>query len=120
MNPDVGAAADNLIFRNTNGKTGRHLAVTPDNSSMRHLCYGRIILEGQKRSESFSTGDRETGLICLDGEATLTIGREKVSLARFDSVYVPRDSMVEVTTGSSVDLAEFSSDISGKYPLQVV
>jgi 5-deoxy-glucuronate isomerase len=120
MNSDVGTAADNLIFRNTNGKTGRHLAVTPDNSSMRHLCYGRIILEGQKRSESFSTGDRETGLICLNGEVTLTIGREKVSLARFDSIYVPRDSMVEVTTGSSVDLAEFSSDISGKYPLQVV
>jgi len=89
MNPDVDTAADNLVFRNTNGKTGRHLAVSPDNSSMRHLCYGRIILEGAKRSESFSARDRETGLICLSGEATLSIGREKVSLARFD-LHPPR------------------------------
>ncbi|HTJ88544.1 MAG TPA: 5-deoxy-glucuronate isomerase [Terriglobales bacterium] len=119
MNPDAGAA-DKLIFRNTNKKTGRHVAISPDNSSMRHLRYGRIILGVAKRSESFSTGDRETGLICLSGEATLTINGEKVSLARFDSIYIPRDSMVKVTTTSSVDLAEFSSNVSGKYPLQVV
>jgi 5-deoxy-glucuronate isomerase len=120
MNPDTEVAADKILFRSTNDQIGRHIAVTPENSAMKHLAYGRIILRDSKRNETFATGDRETALVCLSGEALITIGTEKVKLGRYDSIYIPRDSNVTVQTDSAADLAEFSSDVAGKYPLQIV
>ena len=61
-----------FIFRNTASQKGRRLSVSPDNSSMRHLHYGRIILDPTERL-SFDTGDRETGLVCLKGSATVKV-----------------------------------------------
>jgi 5-deoxy-glucuronate isomerase len=115
-NPEI----EKLVFRRTNERQGRHIAVSPKNSSMRHLEYGRIILEGAKSTESFSTGDRETGLICLNGKAVVAVDGKKHSLETYDSIYIPRDSSVEVSTDSIVDLAEFSAEVSNRYPLQVV
>ena len=120
MKPDTGVTPEKLLFRNTNGHIGRHVAVTPENSTMRHLAYGRIILGDAKRSEVFNTGERETGLIVLSGKGDVAVGRENFSLGRFDSIYIPRDSEVSLKTESDMDLAEFSSDVSNKYPLQVV
>jgi len=51
-----------MVFRKTNAQTGRHVAVTPENSTMRHLSYGRIILNSAKPLISFSNGDHETAL----------------------------------------------------------
>ena len=87
---------------------------------MRHLAYGRIILNPGKPSESFSTGDRETGLICLSGEATVTVDKNDVALGARDAMYIPRDSNVKIATRASADLAEFSCDVANRYPLQVV
>jgi len=109
-----------MIFRNTKDHTGRHIAVTPENSLTKHLAYGRIILNSTKSKESFATGDRETGLICLSGEATVAVDGEKVKLGQFDAIYIPRDSSVTIETTSRVDLAEFSADVANRYPLQVV
>jgi len=120
MSPEEKAAAEKMIFRGTNAHTGRQISVSPDNSTMRHLCYGRIILNNSRRSENFSTGDRETGLICLSGKATVNIDGHAWSLDRFDSIYIPRDSTVEVATDSEVDFAEFSAPVSKKYPVQLV
>jgi 5-deoxy-glucuronate isomerase len=111
---------DKMVFRQTDQHLGRYISVTPENSSMRHLAYGRIILNSSKRSESLSTAGRETGLICLSGQATVTVDGTELSLAQYDSVYIPRDSWVEVTANPGVDLAEFSSDVTNRYPLQVV
>jgi 5-deoxy-glucuronate isomerase len=111
---------EKMIFRGTNAHLGRRISVTPGNSKTQHLAYGRIILNGEKSTESFSTGDRETGLICLKGEATISTGGEKIALAQFDAVYIPRDSPVAVETESNADLAEFSADVTQRYPLQVV
>ena len=111
---------EKMIFRNTHAHVGRRIAVTPVNSSTKHLCYGRIILDQSKRWEEFSTGDRETGLVCLWGEATITLDSESTTLGKYDSIYIPRDSRVKVTTTSNVDLAEFSAEVNGKYPVQVV
>jgi len=119
MSPEA-IPAERLIFRKTNEKAGRHVSVCPENSPMQHLSYGRIVLNGPKKSEQFSTRERETGLICLSGEAEVSVGAERFSLSRFDAIYIPRDSEVKVETQSSVDFAEFSCDVSGKYPLQVV
>src|SRR5229473_303217 len=113
-------AAEKNIFRKTNTQIGRNILITPANSSMRHLAYGRIILNPGRPSESFSTGDRETGLICLSGEATVTVDKKEVVLGRRDAMYIPRDSSVKIATRASADLAEFSCDVANRYPLQVV
>lgn len=114
------ASAQDLVFRRTAGRKGRHLAVTPMNSPMRHLCYGRIILDADMPPLRFATGERETGLICLAGCGTVTVGGGSHWLGRYDSIYIPRDSSVEVTTGDHADLVECSAEVEGKYPLQVV
>src|SRR5216683_5532668 len=94
-------ALERMIFRKTNGQGGRHLSVTPQNSTMRHLSYGRITLNSSKLSVSFSAGNRETALICLSGEATVkTDGREFI-LGRYDAVYIPRDATIEVSASST-------------------
>jgi 5-deoxy-glucuronate isomerase len=111
---------DQLIFRATDRHTGRRVAVTPGNSSMKHLAYGRIILNAEKPSESFSTGDRETGLIVLSGSANVITDAKEVALGQYDAIYVPRDSSVKIATSSSVDIAEFSAEVSRHYPFQVV
>jgi 5-deoxy-glucuronate isomerase len=120
MSSKAEVALEKMVFRNTNGQKGRHLAVTPANSTMRHLSYGRIILETSQPSVSFSNGDRETGLICLSGTATVKTGGQQIELGKFDALYIPRDSAIEVSTRNSVDLVEFSSDVAAKYPLKVV
>jgi 5-deoxy-glucuronate isomerase len=120
MGTQAEVATDKMIFRKTNGQKGRHLAVTPQNSSMRHLSYGRIILDTSQESVLFNNGDQETALICLAGKAVVTIAGQQVEIAKFDAIYVPRGSSIHVSTRSSVDLAEFSSDVAGKYPLKIV
>jgi len=111
---------EKMVFRKTNAQTGRHLAVTPANSTMRHLSYGRIILDAAKPLVSFPNGTRETVLICLAGNGTVKIAGNEYNLGQFDAIYIPRDSAIEVSTRSTVDFAEFSADVKGKYPLKVV
>lgn len=120
MSTQIEVAMEKMVFRKTNGQTGRHLAVTPENSTMRHLCYGRIILNSSKPSVTFSNGNRETGLLCLSGNATVKVGGKGFEIGKFDAIYIPRDSSIEISTSNSVDLAEFSSDVTGTYPLKVV
>jgi 5-deoxy-glucuronate isomerase len=114
------AGVEDKVFRRTNAHVGRKIYVTPENSPMRHLVYGRIILDASQRSVKFSTDVRETGLICVRGEGLATVNGTTVLLGRFDAVYIPRDSSVDVSTSSSVDIAEFSAEVAKHYPLQVV
>jgi 5-deoxy-glucuronate isomerase len=120
MNTQAEVGIDQLIFRKTHQHIGRQISITPSNSSMRHLSYGRIILNASKNAVSFATGERETGLICLAGQAEIKINGEVNSLAQYDSMYIPRDSSVEVATNTNVDIAEFSAEVVKRYPLQVV
>ncbi len=120
MSTQLKEVSDRLIFRKTNGKKGRNVSITPDNSAMKHLVYGRIILDQDQPAAKFATGSFETGLICLSGNCTLTADGQTIRLDRHDSIYVPRDTAVEITTESSVDLVECSAEVDKKYPLQVV
>ncbi|MCU1266953.1 MAG: putative enzyme involved in inositol metabolism [Acidobacteria bacterium] len=108
------------IFRHTNSRKGRHIAITPENSSMQHLVYGRIILDQELPRVEFSTGNSESGLICLAGGCTLKAEGQSITLGRHDSIYLPRDTDVEIATTDAVDLVECSADVQNKYPLQVV
>src|SRR5260370_37148824 len=98
MSAPVLAAAEKNIFRRTNARAGRRVCITPANSSMRHLAYSRLDLKSAKPCNSFSTGDRETGLICLSGEATASVDTKEITLAQRDALYIPRDSTAQVAT----------------------
>lgn len=120
MSAQAQIAAEKMIFRKTNSNLGRRISVTPANSTNKHLAYGRIILNASKPSVTFGVGERETGLICLSGEAAVEIGSETVAIGQYDAIYIPRDSLVEVTSPSGADIAEFSAEVGKKYPLQIV
>jgi 5-deoxy-glucuronate isomerase len=109
-----------MIFRKTNANLGRHVAVTPANSTNRHLSYGRIILNSQLPSVAFGNGGQETGFILLSGAAKVSVDGSGFDLTQYDGIYIPRDSSVEVSTAANVDIAEFSADVDHRYPLQVV
>jgi 5-deoxy-glucuronate isomerase len=120
MSTQAGLSADRMVFRRTNTKTGRYTVVSPGNSPMQHLAYARIILDPSKPTASFSTGNRETGLICLSGEADVNVDGHQATLAQYDAIYVPRDSAVQVSSRASADLAEFSAEVANRYPVQIV
>jgi len=120
MRADIDGKADRMVFRGTHQHVGRILSVTPANSTNKHLSYGRIILNGSVSSVSFENGPRETGLICLAGNGCVTAGGKSFNFGKYDSIYIPRSSRIEVSTDSSVDFAEFSCDVEAQYPLQFV
>jgi 5-deoxy-glucuronate isomerase len=113
-------AQEKMVFRKTNRNKGRHISVTPLNSTNKHLSYGRIILDENLPSVSFANQNQETGLICLSGSGTVRIGADSLALGLYDSVYIPRNSDISLSTTSGIDLAEFSSDVEKKYPVQFV
>jgi 5-deoxy-glucuronate isomerase len=120
MSIQMKESKERLIFRHTNERKGRHVSVTPENSLMKHLIYGRIILDRETPEVIFSTGPLETGLICLSGECAIKADDQMNKIGRYDSIYLPRDTSVQITTESSVDLVEASAEVGKKYPLQVV
>ena len=120
MSTQTELGVDRMVFRKTNKKTGRYGVVSPGNSSMQHLSYGRIILNPSRSSESFFTENQETGLICLSGEADVNVDGHQATLAQYDAIYIPRDSAVQVMSYASADLAEFSAEVANRYPVQTV
>ena len=111
---------ERMVFRKTNSRLGRHVSVSPGNSMMKHLNYGRIILNTSVPVASFANGDHETGLVCLSGSAEVKAGAEKFRLGQYDAIYIPRDTQIDVTTDAKADIAEFSADVVHRYPLQFV
>jgi 5-deoxy-glucuronate isomerase len=109
------------IVRNTASRKGRSTAVAPGQTATKNLHYGRIILDGGAAPLAFDTGGLETGLVCLRGAATVRTGEHAFSLVKYDSLYVPRDSSIEVTPGAEgCDLAEIAAPVENRYPLQYV
>ena len=117
---DVILDPQKLIFSGTAARLGRVISVTPENSSLAHLAYGRIRLDGSVRSAGFETGKRETALLCMAGACSVLVDGTPYELDTYDAIYVPRGSTVEVSTATNVDLVECSADVEGDYPLQVV
>ncbi len=112
--------ADRMVFRNTDAKVGRHISVTPQNSTNQHLSYGRIRLNPQNPSVSFANGREETGFLVLSGEAVVKAANQEMKLGQYDALYIPRGSQITVSTHSEVDIAEFSAPVDHDYPLQYV
>ncbi len=88
---------------------------------MRHLHYGRIILDAGDAPLRFSTNELETGLICLAGSATVRAGETTQTLGRYDAVYVPRDESVAISPGpDGCDFAEVAAPVTKRHPVQIV
>jgi 5-deoxy-glucuronate isomerase len=120
MDTDKTIPLEKMVFRKTNAHPGRSVSVTPSNSTNRHLSYARILLGPPVPSISFETDDRETGLICLSGEAVVTLSGQSFRLGQFDALYVPRNSVVDLRSFSAVDIAEFSAPVSSPFPPQFI
>ena len=106
-----------LVFQGTASQRGRSVAVCPQNSVLKHLCYGRIRLDATLPAVSFETGGRETALLSMRGSCRITVGGTGHDIGLHDAIYIPRGSLVEVTTSGEVDLVEVASEVSGDYPL---
>jgi len=101
---------------------GRRTAVAPGSTAARYLHYGRITLAAGDAPVKFNSNDHEVGLICLKGNATVKNGGETFSLDQYDTVYVSRDSEIEVAANGSAgcDLAEVSALVEKRYPTKFV
>ena len=106
----------------THKGTGRRTSVAPGATAARFLHYGRITLGADDAPITFENGEHETGLICLNGTATVSSGGETFNLSRYDAVYIPRDSSIEVQASGTdgCDLAEVSAPVSQRYPVKFV
>jgi 5-deoxy-glucuronate isomerase len=111
---------ETCVVKGTDKEKGRNISVTPKNTATRHLHYGRIRLEAGDAPLAFETATHETGLICLNGAARISTGGQTFNLSRYDALYVPRDSKVEVASEAGCDLAELSAEVENQYPLQFV
>jgi 5-deoxy-glucuronate isomerase len=109
-----------LIFSGTASHRGRKISVSPANSDLAHLNYGRVRLDQEHRSATFDTEGRETALLCMGGKCTVTVDGAVHAIDTYDAIYVPRGSHVEVATDTNVDLVECSAEVEGNYPLQIV
>jgi 5-deoxy-glucuronate isomerase len=113
-------SAETCFVPKTHEGKGRRTAVRPGATAARYLHYGRITLAAGDPSLKFSSNDHEIGLICLNGKATVRTAGETFDLDRYDAVYVPRDSEIEVATNGGCDLAEVSAPVEKRYPLKFV
>jgi 5-deoxy-glucuronate isomerase len=114
-------SVERCVVRNTDSTRGRTRSISPGKTAARHLHYGRIILETSDAPVSFSTGEHETSLICLKGKAAVRVEQQSFELGQYDSLYIPRDTAVEVSARlEGCDLAEISAPVTNRYPLQFV
>src|SRR6185503_4887110 len=101
---------------------GRRSAVAPGSSAARYLHYGRITLDTLDDEITFENDDHETGLVCLGGAAAVTTAGQTFRLARYDALYIPRDSEINVRpiADNGCDLAEISAPVANHYPIKFV
>ncbi len=108
------------LIPNTASRPGRYISIRPGSSSMRHVSYGRIRLHAEHARTGFVNEGQETGLICVNGKANVSIGDQIFAMKRDDALYVPKGRPIAVETASEVDLVECSAPVDGEYPLQFV
>lgn len=108
------------VVKGTHRYSGRSLTVKPGETASRNLFYGRVRLDAGDQPIAIETAGHETGFICLAGSGTVTAGDQKFEMTPYDALYVPRDSSVVIASKGAFDLAELSSPVEKRYPLQFV
>lgn len=119
--PEPAIHPESCVIRATQAAHGRTQWLAPGLAAVRHLHYGRIVLDAGDTALAFSTGPRETGLVCLAGQALADTQGGSYALSCYDALYVPRETAVRISAASSgCDLAEISAPVEGHYPVQFV
>ncbi|HET9315357.1 MAG TPA: 5-deoxy-glucuronate isomerase [Vicinamibacteria bacterium] len=109
------------VVRGTGSRRGRHVWAEPGTTSARHLRYARTILEGGDDAVGLSTGPHEIGLVVLGGTAEVDADGGPYVLGRYDALYVPRQSVVQIRPcAQGCDVAEVGAPVSGRHPVQLV
>lgn len=111
---------ETCVVKGTHLAKGRTISVSPGVTASRNLFYGRIRVDAGDPAIEFENGTQETGLVCLNGSAAVSTAEGSYSLSRYDALYVPRDSKITVDAPAGCDLAEISSPVVNRYPLQYV
>jgi len=111
---------ETCVVKGTHRSKGRTNSVAPGATASRNLFYGRIRIDAGDADIEFETETHETGLICLNGSATVSTGEMTFAMNRYDALYVPRDSNIKIEAPDGCDLAELSSPVQNRYPLQFV
>ena len=113
-------SATTCIIRNTGATRGRTRSVRPGATAAQQLHVGRIILNHGEPLD-VDPGGHETGLVCLSGAATVTVGGTDYALTQYDALYISRARPFTIIPGTSgCDLAELSAAVEGAYPVQHV
>jgi len=109
------------VMRGTDSKKGRTRWLAPGERAVRYLNYGRIILDSGDAPVRFNNQNQETGLICLRGGGEVSTRGSVFQMAPYDSLYIPRNSEIEITGGrEGCDFAEVSAEVEHSYPLKFV
>jgi 5-deoxy-glucuronate isomerase len=112
---------DACVRRATNRQKGRTRSLAPGSAAVRHLHYGRIVVDSGDAPVRYSTDGLETALICLNGSGEIVAGGQRFSLTQYDAVYAPPRTEIEVRgISTAFDLAEIAAPVEGKYPIQFV
>src|SRR4029077_17226598 len=95
-----------LIFSGTTAHRGRAISVSPANSTLDYLHYGRILLGPDVPRVAFSTEGRETALLVMRGARTVPVDGAPHALGLHDAIYVPKGCAIEVSTTVDTDVCE--------------
>ena len=121
--PILDISGRTCIVRNTGATHGRTRPIEPGLAAVKHLRYGRIILDANAAGSPIDadTGPLETALITLAGSATVTTPDADYAMHRYDALYLPRDTPFGVRPGEQgCDLAEIAAPVETHYPVQFV
>jgi 5-deoxy-glucuronate isomerase len=98
-----------IIVRGKPLQRGRTVLISPKNSVLTALAYGRIVLDQKRPSVSVASKNRELALICLKGEGEIIFGNIHHRVKPYDALFIPPRLTGEVSTDSAVDFAECSA-----------
>lgn len=99
----------NWLIKNTAQHQGRKLIITPENSDLKYLSYGRIILNQAIPTVAIETRNQEIALICIKGKGTVSYSGRDELIAPYDTVYIPIGGKINISTESELDLVECSA-----------
>ena len=114
-------SAATCVIRATDALPGRTRSVAPGLTASRHLHYGRIRLAATDTPLGVEPGGLETGLVCLKGEARISVAGANYAMRPYDALYVPKDTAFTVAPGApGCDFAELAAPVEQHYPLRHV
>ncbi len=95
-----------MVIRETASQKGHNRMITPENTDLQVLSFGRIILDSEVPEVQSASDNQEVCLISLQGKAEIEVGPSAYSMEPYDTLYIPPGHSYRVSTDSSTDLVE--------------